>query len=248
MSGGLAFDVSRYGQLYGSFSHYVTNYEDAFEDGVPLGPSLNHYTDSYHAGLRSELTPLTSLTLSATFSDDIFQDLPIRNVSGHSIDGTLRFDSDAIITGFVTASWQVRTPVDPGLRVFNGFAANAGIVYPFLEVGRLSLTYQRGTEYSFKVGDGYYLLNSLFLNYTHRLFGNVDFNVAGSRSVYDYRFVEALPDRKDKLDSASAGLGYNLPNRTRIAVNYEYSRRRSPELPDRNFDRRRVYLNWQFVF
>jgi len=248
LSGGIAFDVSRYGQFYGSFSHYNTEYEESVEEGVPLGPSLNHFNDSYQAGIRSELTPLTALIVSGSYFEDKFQSLPIRNASGKSIDGTLRFASDAVITGFVTISWRVQSPVDPALREYSGFTGRAGIVYPFLDVGRLSVTFNRGTEYSFRVSDGYYLQNSLSLNYTHRLFGNVDVNVAGSKAVYDYRFVEALPDRKDDLESAGGGVGYNLPNRTRIAVNYEYSRRRSPEIPERNFDRRRVYLNWQFVF
>jgi len=55
--------------------------------------------------------------------------------------------------------------------------------------------------------------------------------------------------RHDQADSAAGGsLGYNLRNRTRIAVNYEYARRRSVEIVSRNYDRRRIFLSWSFTF
>ena len=138
--------------------------------------------------------------------------------------------------------------MDPLVRGFRGLVWRVGLMYPVLDVGRVNFTANRGNEYSFDIAEGYYLENSFALSYTHRLFGNVDASVGGSQSIFDYGFTAQSPARQDKFDSVSGGVGYNLPNRTRISVNYEYSRRRSPQLSERNYDRRRVFLAWNFAF
>ena len=94
------------------------------------------------------------------------------------------------------------------------------------------LTDQRGIEYSFDTAEAYYVENSVTLTYTHRLFGEVDAQVPGRAiGLRLQRARPTLPPHKDTLDTAGGSLGYNLRNRTRIAVNYEYARRRSPHSP-----------------
>jgi len=133
-------------------------------------------------------------------------------------------------------------------KPFRGFTGNAALAYPFLEVGRITFTANRATEYSFDAGEAYYVENTLSLAYTHRLFGEVDAQVRGSKSIFDYSNRLDSPSHKDTLAAAGGSLGYNLRNRTRIAVNYEYARRRSVEIVSRNYDRRRIFLSWSFTF
>ncbi len=248
VSGGVAFDVSRYGQVYAAASRFTTEFEDAFEDNVALGPALNRDSYQYSGGVRTELTPLTALTLSGSYGEDQFHIEPRRNATSRSADATLRFSADAIITGFASVAFRDFTPVDSFVRGYRGLVWRVGLVYPLLEVGRFSFLANRGNEYSFDITEGYYLENTFALGYTHRLFGHVDASVTGSKSIFDYGFTAASPAREDKLDSVLGGVGYNLPNRTRISVNYEYSRRRSPQLAERNYDRRRVFLAWNVAF
>jgi hypothetical protein len=139
-------------------------------------------------------------------------------------------------------------PVDPKSKPFRGFTGSAAISYPFLEIGRFSVTAARATEYSFDSTDAYFVENSVMLAYTHRLFGEVDLQLRGGRSIFDYSARVDVPARTDTLDTAAGSLGYNLRNRTRIALNYEINKRRAPELPGRNYDRRRIYLSWLFAF
>ena len=106
----------------------------------------------------------------------------------------------------------------------------------------------RGNEYSFDAAEAYYVANAGQLSYTNRLFGDVDAQVGLGRSVFDYNARIDMPPRTETNDTAAGSLGYNLRNRTRIAVNYEIARRRSPEKPARNYDRRRIYLSWLFAF
>ena len=248
VSGGLAFDVSSYGQIYAAANRFTTEFEDAFEEGVALGPALNRDSYEYSGGVRSELTPLTALTVSGAYIEDEFHLEPIRDATTRMADATVRFNSDAVITGFASVGYKDFRPVDPLVRDYRGIVWRVGLMYPILDVGRFNIQTNRNNEYSFEIAEGYYIESTFTLSYTHRLFGDVDASVTGSKSNFDYGATATSPSREDKLDSVSGGVGYNLPNRTRISVNYEYARRRSEELAERNYDRRRVFLAWNLAF
>jgi len=248
LSGGLAFDISPHALVYGSSMWSKTEYENAFESGVDLSRALNRERDEYQAGFRTDLTPLLSMQLYGSYMEDTFKYEPLRNATSTAGFATFRFDSDAVVTGIVTLGYRDLESVDPLTKPFRGFTGNAALAYPFLEVGRLTFTANRATEYSFDAGEAYYVENTLSLAYTHRLFGEVDAQVRGSKSIYDYSNRLDSPSHKDTLASAGGSVGYNLRNRTRIAVNYEYARRRSIELVSRNYDRRRIFLSWSFAF
>ena len=248
LSGGLAFDISPHALVYGSSVWSKTEYQNAFESGVDLSQALNRERDEYQAGFRTDLTPLLSMQLYGTYTDDTFKYEPLRNATSTAGFATFRFASDAVVTGIVTLGYRDLVSVDPLTKPFRGFTGNAAIAYPFLEIGRITFTANRATEYSFDAGEAYYVENTLALAYTHRLFGEVDAQVRGSKSIFDYSNRLDSPSHKDTLRSAGGSLGYNLHNRTRIAVNYEYTRRRSVEIVSRNYDRRRIFLSWSFAF
>ena len=246
-SGGLAYDLSNTSAVYGAAYQTTVRYLDAQEEGVDLGASLNHDRNDYQAGLRSELTPLAALTLSGGYQEDLFHNEPIRNGDTRYFSGTLRIREEAMISGAVSASFRDYRANNPEVKPFRGVTALASLTYSFLEVGRVTFIGSRGMEYSFDSAEAYYLENTITLYYTHRLFGGVDAQVRGSLSKFDYAFSEVTPPHKDQLDVAGASVGYNLANRTRISLNYEFSRRRSPVFPERNYDRRRAYLSWTYA-
>jgi hypothetical protein len=247
ISGGLAFELSPTSIVYGAAYNLRNQYQNSFEEGVSLAESLNRTNREYSAGLRTELTPLLAVTLSGAYRIDGFDGAPIRDAASTSANVSLRIGAEAVLSGFINASYRDFKPQDPLLARYRGIAGTAGLVYPFLEFGRISLTAVRGTEYSFDETEGYFLENSLTLGYTHRLFGEVDAQVRGGRSLFDYGFRINSPAHRDQLDTVGGSLGYNLPNRTRVSLNYEYSRRRSVELPERNYARRRMYMAWTFA-
>lgn len=248
LSGGLAFDLSAHSLVYGSWSLHQNEFLNAFEDGVDLGESLNRERREYQGGLRTDLTPLLSMQLFGSYAEDTFRFQPLRDATSRSAVAVFRIATDAVVTGTVTVGVADMQPVDPLTKPYRGLTGAAAITYPLLEFGRFTLTLSRGTEYSFDQADAYYLENTAGLSYTHRLFGNVDAQVRAARSLFDYSARLDNPARKDTLDTAAGSLGYNLRNRTRIAVNYEIAKRRSPEIAARNYDRRRIYLSWLFAF
>lgn len=248
LSGGLAFDISPHALVYGSTAWSKTEYQNAFESGVDLSRALNRERDEYQAGFKTDLTPLLSMQLFGIYQDDSFKHEPVRNSTSTAAYATFRIAADAVVTGTISGGYRDMQSIDPLTKPYRGFTGGAAIDYPFLEVGRVTFTANRGIEYSFDAAEAYYVENSLSLMYTHRLFGSVDAQVRGAKSLFDYNARLDTPPHKDTLASAGGSLGYNLRNRTRIAVNYEYARRRSVEIVSRNYDRRRIFLSWSFAF
>lgn len=248
LSGGVAFELGPHQQVYVAASRYRSEFFNAVEEGVELSTALNHDSLNYSLGVRTDLTPLASLTVFGAYQQDKFESLDIRNSDNRSLTTQLRIGADAVISGTIAVTYQDFKPVDPLVERYRGVAVQAGVTYPFLEIGRLSLSLNRGIQYSFDAAEAYYEETSGNLSYTHRLFGEVDFQVSGSKAIFDYGFREGTPARRDSLDAASAGVGYNLRNRTRISANYEVSRRRSPVFAERNYDRARAYLSWAYAF
>ena len=248
LSGGLAFDLSPTSLIYGSAAHSSEVYENAIEDGVDLGKALTRDGFNYQVGLKTDITPLLSVQLFGSYQEDEFEFEPIRNSDSRMATALFRFAPDAVITGTVTATFRDMKFEDPELKPFRGLIGTAALVYPFLEVGRFTFALSRLVEYSFDSLEGYYIEQSALASYTHRLFGDVDAQVRGGRATFKYDAREGLPEHTDTMDTAAGSVGYNLRNRTRVALNYEYSRRRSPVLPHRNYDRRRAYLSWLFTF
>lgn len=248
LSGGLAFDLSPYSLVYASAYEWKNVYENAFEDGIDIGRTLTKDSYNYQAGMKTDITPLLSMQVFAGYQEDFFPNDPIRDSTSWQGNAVFRFAPDAVVNGFVNLQYRDLNPVDPEVEPYRGFLASASIGYSLLEVGRLHVAVARGLEYSFDSAEAYYLEQSATLAYTHRLFGEVDAQVRGTVASFDYDARRTLPPHTDTLSSYGGSVGYNLRNRTRIALNYEHSRRQSPALPGRNYERRRAYLSWQYAF
>ena len=247
LSGGVAFELGANSSVYGTTIRTRSTFKDAFEENLDLGQSLTREGVEYSGGVRTDLTPLAALTVTAGVREDTFRFLPLRNADNRFATATLRIDAAAVVTGAVMVGFNDFKAVDPRVKPFRGITGSAALAYSVLEVGRLALIAARRQEYSFDAAEAYYLENSISLVYTHRLFGAVDAQVRGGRALFDYGNREGIPPHTDTLDTVEGGVGYNLRNRTRVSFNYEYARRRSPALADRNYDRRRVYLSWTFA-
>lgn len=247
-SGGMAFDLSANSLVYGAAFLAGTTYENAFEDGIDLSQALTRTGQNYEAGMKTDLTPLLSMQLNASYREDIFKFETVRNSQSWFGTATFGFAPEAVVAGSVVASYRDMKFNDPGIKPFRGFVGSATLTYSLLEIGRISAALSRGVEYSFDAAEAYYVEQSVTLAYTHRLFGDIDAQVIGTHASFDYDARVTLPAHTDTLETAGGSLGYNLPNRTRIALNYEYARRRSPAFADRNYQRRRAFLSWQFAF
>ncbi len=247
-SGGLAFDLSAHSLVYAAGIRTSYAFEDAFQDGVNVGETMTRDGNDYSLGVRTDLTPLLSLTVSGGYHEDLFTDVPLRNTESYYTTAQFRFAPEGVINGSAAFTYRAMTPADPLVRPYRGMLGVVGLTYSFMEIGRFNLGLGRNLEYSFDTAEAYYLENTVSLAYTHRLVGMVDAQIKGTRSLFDYEASISEPAHEDTLDVAAGSLGYNLKNRTRVALNYEFSRRRSPATSDRNYERHRVFLSWLFAF
>jgi hypothetical protein len=248
LSGGVAFELGGTSVLYGAASRFRTDYQDAFEDGVSLDAALNRETRSYSAGVRSDVTPITSLTIDVGRDEDDFDESPLRNATTQFVSASLNIGPEAALAGAAEIAFRDMKPVDPTVEPFRGLTGSATLGYSFLEFGRIVGSFLRAQQYSFDAADAYYIETTVSLSYTHRLAGEIDAQILGNKSWFDYGFTAAEPAHTDKLASWNVSMGYNLRNRTRISINYEQGERRSPVQPDRNYDRTRAYMAWQYAF
>lgn len=247
-SGGLAFDVGPHSVFYASGSYNAFRFENATQEGIDLGETLSRESYATQFGLRTDITPLLSMQLYGSYQEDKFRAVPIRNSIAKSGNAIFRVTPEAVFNGIIGISYRDIHFADPGLKTYRGVLGSVAIAYPFLELGRFTLIGQRGLEYSLDNTEGYYIETSVQLAYTHRLFGAVDVQARGAKSYFDYSARLNEPPHTDTYDTVGGSLGYNLRNRTRVAVNYEYSRRQSPAFSARNYQRRRVFLSWMFAF
>ena len=247
--GGLAFGYSAVSFYYVSATHFANNYAEAqvFE-GVDLEQSLDKVTMAYDAGARLSLTPLTSLSLVAGYSEDRFTYAVARDASSRYGYGELIFSSDAIIRGTARLGVRDFEPEDPALDPYLGLIAQVALVYPVLDRGSFAFAFVRDVTYSFEQVEGYYVDTTADLTYTHRLYRGWDAQGRIGWSRLGYAAVNGAGDRNDGMRVLSGGFGYNFADRSRLGFTYEWSRRSSDERPDREYDRRRVFASWAFTF
>ena len=249
VSGGLAFEVSPYSLVYASAYRFKTEFADSFEEGINLGAALNRERTDYQGGVRLEVTPLSKLTLFASYGKDTFVSAPQRDGESYAANAALNIGRDALIQGVASIAYKDFKPVDPLVERFRGITGRASITMPVGDFGRVGLQGIRDTQYSFDASSAYYLENSLFASYTQLFGGGLDAQVKGGWSSFNYEFSRGgIAPHRDRFNLVSGSVGYNLPNRTRVSINYEFSRRRSPALPERNYERRRAFLAWTLAF
>jgi hypothetical protein len=180
ISGGLAYDLSAYSLVYASAYRMEHDLENAFEDGIDISRTLSRDSDNYQAGMKTDITPLLSVQLYASYQEDRFKYEPVRDAESWLGTATFRFAPEAFMSGIVTVSYRDMNFADPGVKPFQGLVGTATLVYPILEIGRISAAVSRGVEYSFDTAEAYYVEQSATLAYTHRLFGEFDAQVKGS--------------------------------------------------------------------
>ena len=131
--------------------------------------------------------------------------------------------ADAVVNGSSSFGYQDMQPVDPLVKHFRGLTGSVALTYPLLEIGRFNFGQQHGIDYSFDAQRG--VLRRKLASASSTPIGcsaKSTCRCAARKSFFDYGNREARRRGQDTLDSVNGNLGYNLRNRTRVAVNYEF--------------------------
>jgi hypothetical protein len=251
MVGGLNFELSPLTFVFAGVTRtdYLFSEGEVYR-GVALSEQLDRREESAAVGVRTDLTPLTSLQVTGRMSRDRFVDNVERDSDTVAVETTFTFAPDALFRGELSAGYQVFEPRDSSVETYRGMTLGGRILWPLFTATRLDIDVDRRVRYSYEEAEAYYVDTGVGLTLTQRVFRRID--VQGGAG---YRWLEygrtSVPidiDPRDRVLSVLAGVGYTLRDESRVGFNYEFTKRESDRRPDRLFDRHRIFGSWTYQF
>ncbi len=202
-------------------------------DGVNLQQSLNLVTTSFGASVKNELTPLTTVSLVVSRSQDRFEFSPSRDSNSTAVSGTVDFDPYALIKGSATVGYRDFQPLSAGLADYKGVVATADLTYTLLGSTKFEFNVLRDVEYSYDVTQPYYIETGFDLSISQQIYGPLDLIVRGGLHQLAYRdqagAVVEVANRVDDVNSYGGGLGYHFGDSSRLGFNVDRIYRDSDE-------------------
>jgi hypothetical protein len=223
--------------------------EDEIFDDVALATTLNNDYTAYEAGVRVELTPLTTLQIMGAYQLDRFDTASARDSRTWRLSPTLHFDPSALISGLLTVGYINFEPESPALEPYRGLVATGTLKWS-VDTTRIEGTLERDVRYSYELENPYYVITGGRVTFTQRIAGPLDGQVVGGRQRLAYQELAGVEGDfrgTDTITTWGGGIGFRLGETARLGLNYEDAARRSPR-PERNFDRQRIYGSLAYGF
>jgi hypothetical protein len=210
-----------------------------FFEGTSLQEQLDRTSTSAAISVRHDLTPLTSLIVSAGRSEERFKLAPVRDSTSNEYSVGLTFDPAALVKGSVTLGYTEYKPESADLPEYRGTTAAVALTYTPLGSTRVAATIRRAVESSYDVNQPYYLVTGGTASIGQQIFGPFDLVARGGAHRLRYQSragaVVTIADRTDHLRTYGAGFGIHLGKDLRLGVNFDKERRTSP-LADRQYE------------
>ena len=220
-------------------------------DGVPLSQSLNSTTKSLEGGLEFYLTPLTTLSVVASRQTDRFDQSLEKNADTFQILPSIRMEAPAIIRGSLAVGYRRFSAIDPETPDYSGLVVRGSLTHTFGEQTKVDLLLARDVQYSFEETEPYYLTTGFRVVLTQQLGEAFDLRAMVGRDRLQYReeATSGVPNdsRTDRASVIGAGVGYRFQANLRTGVDVEYAKRTS-EVPDRRYERTRVFASMTYGF
>ena len=205
--------------------------KDAIFQGSNLHTELNHVTTSAGLVVRHQLTPLTSLSLTASRLQDRFDFSSLRDSDSDTVSMGVAFDPFALIKGSATFGYRNFHPNSAGLEDYRGLTAAVDLSYSAFEMTKFSVRAIRDIQYSFDGNQPYYLQTGIDGSIAQQIFGPVD--VVGRLGVQTLAYrdraaaVVLVANRVDSVRSYGVGVGYHMGKDLRLGFNVDHSQRES---------------------
>ena len=229
--------------VVGASRSALTFADDEVFRGVELAETLNADADRYEAGMRFELTPLTTFQIVASSQWDRFDSAGERDARTIRITPSFEFAPSALISGRLSFGYTNFEPEEPTVESFRGFTLLANLTWAG-PTTKLEGTYERDVKYSYELLQPYYLTNGGRLTATQIIAGPFDVQGTVGRQNLEYRNFEPIADtlegRTDTVVTWGAGIGFRLGDTARLGLNFDQTDRDS-DLPGRRYDRQRIF-------
>jgi hypothetical protein len=224
-----------------------TNYEEGetFRN-VALDAALNRSGRGADAGVRYAITPLTTLSVTAGYEQQVFKESHIRDLTRYTVGPTLQFSPEAALRGRIVTAFELFRPENPALAERMGIAYQAQVSWSLYGRTTFDLGAGRSISYSYQDTEPYYLLSNVALIVTQplpgwfELYGGYDWNHMAYGWLLDADATSSESDRVDRLTAVTGGVGMRLGRAFQLKVGVEKTRRRSIEDPLQNFKRTRI--------
>lgn len=210
--------------------------------GVNLDSELNRDVETFSAGLRFVITPLTTMLTLAELQRDRFARTSTRD--SETLRGLVRFEfsPDAGLTGTASVGYREFKTERPDLPDYVGAIAVVTVAYTVAESTRFNIRFDRDVGYSFEPVQPYFISTGGGLVITQRVFGPMDVVARTDRQRLNYRSVGGLAEgRLDSITTFGVGLGFRIREDLRFGINAERAERRSTTLATAAFDRTRIF-------
>ena len=192
---------------------------------------LNHVTTSASVLVRHQVTPLTSITLNATRSQDRFEFSSLRDSNSTAISGTISFDPFALIKGSATFGYRDFDPLSPGVAAYKGSTAAVDVSYTLLGTTRFAATATRDLQYSYDINQPYYLQTGFGGSIAQQLAGSLDIVGRAGAQTLAYRdragALVQVSNRTDHVHTYGGGIGYRFGQDLRLGFNVDKAMRLS---------------------
>ena len=190
---------------------------------------LNRVTTTAGIQVREQLTPLTSISVNATRSQDRFEFSSLRDSDSTAATATVSFDPVALIKGSATFGYRDFEPRAPGLASFKGTTAKVDLTYVAFGSTRLAFGLSRDVQYSFDINQPYFLQTAFNGSIAQQIFGPFDVVVRGGTASLAYRDREGagilVSDRVDHSQTYGGGIGFHMSRDLRLGVNVDKEHR-----------------------
>lgn len=247
---GLGIQITPRGTLEVGGSFGTSSFRQGeFFRGVDLARRLNRESTGATLRFLYELTPLTRVVTEWSASRDRFTLSPAYD--GDNLNGRVgvEFEPDALLKGRATIGFHRLEPLGELGLGFDGLTAGVELGYVLLQRTRFDIRASRDTSYSYEA-QPYFLQTVYGGQVVHALVDWLDVIGQVSRETMDY---PGIPERLIPTDTMNVrryggGAAIRPASRVRMALTYEYTERVSLLVPDRQYDRRRLYTTITYGF
>ena len=211
-------------------SRVQTRFADEAEFlGTSLKTALNRVDTSYGGNLRHQLTPLTSITVSAIRTNAQFEFTPDRDTISTSANMSVTFAPLALIRGGFSFGFDDFRPADPSLPGYQGMIGNVDLTYVLLGSTRFAVSGGRAVQYSYDLIQPYYIQSRIGGSIAQQIFGPFDVQLRGDIAYLAYRnragAVVEVPDRTDRVTTIGVGVGFHMGKDLRLSFNVDQNNR-----------------------
>jgi hypothetical protein len=221
---------------------------ELFRD-VELATRFNRDMTGAAARLRYNLSPLTAFSIEADASRDRFVESPAFDNDNLRASAGFHFAPDAIIRGRALVGYHKLSPRGASAFGYDGLTASVDITYVLMGRTRFDVRVLRDTNDSLEA-QPFYVETTYGGEVLHNVFGPIDLIARASREHLDY---ESVPDRLMPAHTLlitryGGAAAIRAAERLRLALNYDVAEREGALLPDRYFERTRLYTTITYGF